>query len=60
MVEKLKPCPTCGSGDIAWCNISHRPYCRECNCWGSVNFGTDEEAIVAWNRRTEETPVFNS
>ncbi len=48
-VSQLKPCSECGSSDLVWCGISVRPYCRECNHWGGVNYGPAEEAIMKWN-----------
>lgn len=52
--EELLNCPECGSGDILKCSISVRPYCNECNYWGSVNHGTMEDAIKEWNKRSED------
>lgn len=45
----IQKCPRCGSGDVEFCHISVRPYCRECNHWGAVNFGTVGDAVRAWN-----------
>lgn len=50
----LDVCPNCGSGDINWCGISRRPYCNECNNWGAINFGSDEDAILSWNKRSSD------
>lgn len=53
----IQKCPNCGSGDVEFCHISVRPYCRECNHWGAVNFGTKGDAIREWNdelKRSEE------
>ena len=47
--KKLKICPGCGSGDISWCQISHRPYCNDCHRWGRVNHRSDEDGIEEWN-----------
>lgn len=52
-LEQLEPCSECGSSDLAWCAISVRPYCRECNHWGRVNFGLPKEAIKEWNATYE-------
>lgn len=60
IIEQLNPCPQCGSGDITWCIISHRPYCRECNNWGAINFGSDEDAIRSWNRKINHHIIHNS
>jgi hypothetical protein len=46
-------CPYCGSGDITFCEISVRPYCRECKYWGAINLtGTKEDAIRVWNNHS--------
>ena len=46
-------CPDCCSGDMSWCNISVRPYCRECNWWSMVNDGSADDAL-AWLRARQE------
>jgi len=38
-------CPRCTSGDLDWCQISVRAYCRECDWWAPVNIGSVEEGI---------------
>jgi len=50
--KQLRECPDCGNDDISWCGISHRPYC-ECGRWGKTNFGSDQDAIDDWNKKTE-------
>ena len=54
LISKLHPCSKCGSYDLEWCEISVRPYCRECNNWGYTNFGTSKDAINSWNERYEK------
>ena len=62
-MEKLKPCPFCGG--FAEVHCWHRPQCMakdeiraevQCNyCFATVGtYYTKEEAIEAWNRRTEQ------
>lgn len=46
-----KLCPECGSGDVRWCSVSVRPYCNECRHWGPINFGSEQDAVDAWNKR---------
>lgn len=54
--EKLNQmCPECGSGDIGFCEVSVRPYCRECNHWAPVNCGSKADAIRLWNAKLEES-----
>lgn len=45
----IQRCPSCGSGAVAWCDISVRPHCTECGFWGAYNAGTEEDAIRRWN-----------
>lgn len=47
---ELRPCPDCGCADPRWCGISHRPYCPDCGKWGAINFGSDLDAVNAWNK----------
>lgn len=49
----MLPCPKCGSGDVRWCNISVRPHCGDCGYWAPVNFGSAEEAVIAWNKKAK-------
>ena len=49
LISRLGLCPKCGGGDVRWCFISVRPYCNECNHWGQVNWGSEEDAIKEWN-----------
>ena len=60
-MAELKPCPFCGSNAfIAEWNYDLAPgnvltHCVECNgCHSTtLEYGTEEEAIEAWNRRTD-------
>lgn len=56
MVNKLKPCPFCGSGNCIYAEQEGEAwflYC--CNCHASGPYvPSKEEAIEAWNRREEE------
>ena len=72
-MEKLKPCPFCGShgilegGDFigGWNEkTGPRPYMAECSnqdCIASYMIGavydTKEEAIEAWNRRADDEQI---
>lgn len=58
--QHLGCCPNCGSGDMHWCHISVRAYCRECNWWQPVNFGSKEKGLedlkeIQLRREVEET-----
>lgn len=52
ILPQLRDCPECGNDEIKWCSISHRPYC-ECGNWGATNFGSDQDAINSWNKKTQ-------
>lgn len=67
IMSKLKPCPFCGKSiAVAWCNKDWldfekiETYAVSCDmneggCGGSSGFyETKEEAIEAWNRRTND------
>ena len=54
-MTELKPCPFCG-GDILtvwWESDMCRIRCKNCNTKGPWKV-TEEKAIEAWNRRTED------
>ena len=57
MVNKLKPCPFCGSGNCIYAEQEGEAwflYC--CNCHASGPYvPSKEEAIEAWNRRAGDT-----
>ena len=65
MIEKLKPCPFCGGeaciDDISGPDNMNAIWMIVCDeCGGSASFGPDgcnatkDEAITAWNRRSEK------
>ena len=47
---KLKPCPFCGSEAVI--NIRHFAICTGCDA-STAFFGSDKEAVEAWNTRAE-------
>lgn len=62
---KMKPCPFCGSGDIAHETYRHQTYfsgdswrgrvvCGECRL--SVDMDYESEAVALWNRRVTPQP----
>ena len=53
MTDELKPCPFCGgTANIAKGRIEFWAYCP--NCGARTEFyETEQEAVVAWNRRNE-------
>jgi Lar family restriction alleviation protein len=62
MSKQLLPCPFCGSDDVELstgyqgesCEENARRYVECIKCAASTEFGrTDEEAIAAWNRRSQ-------
>lgn len=53
-LAQLKPCSNCESEDLAWCGISVRPYCKDCNTWGYTNHGSPKDAINSWNKRYQQ------
>lgn len=53
-MEKLKPCPFCGSTNLIVVKegpLSKWAACMGCNAQGPVEFGDEEQAISSWNRR---------
>ena len=64
-MDDLKPCPFCGAeGDITY-NYDKKfsPYCINDDCFlNELNYGfeTEQEAIEAWNRRTNDAEVHSS
>lgn len=68
MMNKLKPCPFCGSTDVEVINaLEEQPemeligltkdnwnvVCNECHAFGGTQ-RTEAEAIEAWNRRAND------
>lgn len=56
MSEELKPCPFCGSKKVG-CYESWSLWACQCNECGATMLkrGDKEDAIEAWNQRTERT-----
>lgn len=65
MNDLLKSCPFCGAeGDITY-NYDKKfaPYCTNDDCFlNTLDYGfeTEQEAIDAWNRRTNDAEVHSS
>lgn len=55
---KLKPCPRC-RGEAIIVNVGRGTYWVECkgqHCLETNAKWTEQEAIEAWNKRTEDAP----
>src|SRR3954466_12705046 len=60
--EALKPCPFCG-GAAHVSNSRSRYFmatCSNCACHFAENFGTEADAIAAWNNRTAISSALTS
>ncbi|MCA3704295.1 MAG: Lar family restriction alleviation protein [Methylobacterium sp.] len=66
MADELKPCPFCGSTDVATSHIrdGRVAKCLRCGATGSPQFHgpaseltRDDRAIAAWNTRPAPAPV---
>lgn len=56
MAEKIKPCPFCGvKGELrtALKALVWQVVCPDCGCTCRKWFDIQEEAIEAWNRRSD-------
>ena len=58
MEMRYKPCPFCGSTDIAHDKCTQRVRCRNCRAtsgmiskWFNMGFTETESAVMAWNTR---------
>ena len=58
-MSKLKPCPFCGSEDVAMLNPEYDLFWCQCNdCIAETNVGdTDDEALDKWNKRAATQQV---
>ena len=55
-MAELKPCPFCG-GEVLlewdyYCD-TYIVYCRDCGCYVRQHYTVKDEAIEAWNRRSD-------
>jgi Lar family restriction alleviation protein len=56
MSDELKPCPFCGSGNVALDRFDRfTVYCIRCGCKTRRHI-TKDRALAAWNRRAGEEP----
>lgn len=54
-MNRLKPCPFCGSSLIILYHKTDLPWIQCLECLASTSCGhTEEEAIEAWNRRVDK------
>jgi Lar family restriction alleviation protein len=54
-MAELKPCPFCGSENLIVVKegpLSKWVACMDCYAQGPVEFGEEEQAISAWNKRS--------
>lgn len=53
-MDKLKPCPFCGSVDLT--NNGHFVECDDCGAQGPCTYPIPNEGIIeAWNRRADKS-----
>ena len=61
MPEELKPCPFCGGkayiGENTVFNGMFYACCCDCSASAGDEFNSKEEAIAAWNTRTQKQPL---
>lgn len=61
-MEKLKPCPFCGSDNVHLSHWTDQAYVYCANCMIKTDVylhsGCDKKAVEAWNRRADEDKVF--
>ena len=62
MMERLKPCPFCGGeASIDWsyhlcaAPVTYNVECRRCTAKIEYPYDSEEEAVMAWNRRAERS-----
>ena len=57
MRDELKPCPFCGGeAEITKWHEGYFAECKKQHCGGTIGaYKTEEEAIEAWNKRSERT-----
>lgn len=55
-MEKIKPCPFCGSEDIKYSPLAGCVFCEDCHTYGPRE-STDEDAIRKWNAAPRKEDV---
>ena len=51
-MDRLKPCPFCGSKDIKLCGNHRDSFWFRCNKCASIDsYDTERQAVRAWNKR---------
>lgn len=58
-MDRLKPCPFCGSKDIKLCGNHRDSFWFRCNKCASIDsYDTERQAVRAWNKRVAIPSVY--
>ena len=58
-MDRLKPCPFCGSKDIKLCGNNRDSFWFRCNKCASIDsYDTERQAVRAWNKRVAIPPAY--